>query len=100
HTSWPRDWSSDVCSSDLGAGVLLRGRDGVPETGNGYGSKQTNNGYDNHDFDERESGPVYCVHGIPDFLWFVSLCVAADWRAHRQIGRASCRERVELGWGA
>src|SRR5215510_4640124 len=21
HTRWPRDWSSDVCSSDLGAGV-------------------------------------------------------------------------------
>src|SRR5690625_5806671 len=23
HTSWPRDWSSDVCSSDLGAGHLV-----------------------------------------------------------------------------
>src|SRR5437870_12019304 len=22
HTRWPRDWSSDVCSSDLGAGEL------------------------------------------------------------------------------
>src|SRR5215208_848865 len=27
HTRWPRDWSSDVCSSDLGAFVTyLRGR--------------------------------------------------------------------------
>src|SRR5690625_6797088 len=23
HTSWPRDWSSDVCSSDLGLVVVL-----------------------------------------------------------------------------
>src|SRR5215208_8151540 len=25
HTRWPRDWSSDVCSSDLGAPELGRG---------------------------------------------------------------------------
>src|SRR5439155_708517 len=25
HTSWPRDWSSDVCSSDLGGIVVLGG---------------------------------------------------------------------------
>src|SRR5207253_7475563 len=30
HTSWPRDWSSDVCSSDLkGPGIQLIA-DGVP----------------------------------------------------------------------
>src|SRR5439155_4314473 len=23
HTRWPRDWSSDVCSSDLGRGAFL-----------------------------------------------------------------------------
>src|SRR5207253_8064966 len=23
HTRWPRDWSSDVCSSDLSLGVIL-----------------------------------------------------------------------------
>src|SRR5690625_2097170 len=28
HTSWPRDWSSDVCSSDLGPGLrFVRDRD-------------------------------------------------------------------------
>src|SRR5207253_6468103 len=28
HTSWPRDWSSDVCSSDLAVGPsVARGRD-------------------------------------------------------------------------
>src|SRR5439155_5858291 len=25
HTRWPRDWSSDVCSSDLAAGVFTAG---------------------------------------------------------------------------
>src|SRR5207253_4845299 len=28
HTRWPRDWSSDVCSSDLPPGLFLLGRDG------------------------------------------------------------------------
>src|SRR5437660_8696713 len=27
HTRWPRDWSSDVCSSDLGKIVYLGARD-------------------------------------------------------------------------
>src|SRR5690625_7912149 len=26
HTRWPRDWSSDVCSSDLSPGIGLLGR--------------------------------------------------------------------------
>src|SRR6266508_5137161 len=35
HTSWPRDWSSDVCSSDLG-GDEQRGRQGGnPQPGAG-----------------------------------------------------------------
>src|SRR5437870_12479246 len=35
HTRWPRDWSSDVCSSDLGRRGGARDRDrvaGVPES--------------------------------------------------------------------
>src|SRR5207253_6278897 len=49
HTRWPRDWSSDVCSSDLGHEVLVhellergeepvevhaQGRGGLVEAGN------------------------------------------------------------------
>src|SRR5215208_7866809 len=37
HTRWPRDWSSDVCSSDLGAretDLALVVIDGVPRLGN------------------------------------------------------------------
>src|SRR6266508_5285421 len=35
HTRWPRDWSSDVCSSDLGGEQLveLGGRTGQPGLG-------------------------------------------------------------------
>src|SRR5207253_8186219 len=31
HTRWPRDWSSDVCSSDLGA--RARTASGIPDKG-------------------------------------------------------------------
>src|SRR5690625_3116699 len=30
HTRWPRDWSSDVCSSDLAAPIGLHGEGVVP----------------------------------------------------------------------
>src|SRR5207253_5278149 len=29
HTRWPRDWSSDVCSSDLGTGTATQAGDDV-----------------------------------------------------------------------
>src|SRR5690625_7849249 len=70
HTRWPRDWSSDVCSSDL-VGGLDRSRDDLallptggghqlhPGAGGGQGGQQ---------------GPG----------------------GQGQIGRASCRERVEI----
>src|SRR5690625_7145565 len=56
HTRWPRDWSSDVCSSDLGL------RDGINVV-------------------------------IALTLYGIALLVrsVAD-----EIGRASCRERVEI----
>src|SRR5690625_7438032 len=59
HTRWPRDWSSDVCSSDLSRGLLLAGRDGA-------------------------------AHRGPPALSLVAGSHSAE------IGRASCRERVEI----
>src|SRR5690625_6540041 len=65
HTIWPRDWSSDVCSSDL-------------------------NGQDAFHLDLRTQGPHALVGGTTgagksEFLqaWVLG-----------KIGRASCRERV------
>src|SRR5690625_7610720 len=71
HTRWPRDWSSDVCSSDL-----RRGLPGL--TGRGWGGLG--------------SGIVHAhlhrfpVGGDPD----------RHGRARGEIGRASCRERGGL----
>src|SRR5690625_7930710 len=70
HTRWPRDWSSDVCSSDLdrlddeSREALLYQEDGVAVSAT-----------------DRESLHVL-LEAIDQFL------VA-------KIGRASCRERVE-----
>src|SRR5437870_12374045 len=63
HTIWPRDWSSDVCSSDL---VVA----GSPAT----------------------TPPPAGRTPRPD----ARSCPARAARPTREIGRASCRERVEL----
>src|SRR5690625_6458720 len=75
HTRWPRDWSSDVCSSDL---VLIPAR---------------NSGHDRwirpRKFQLRDN-PAR-PHGR-------SPCPA--YRPKPEIGRASCRERVQISKGA
>src|SRR5437870_6406094 len=88
HTSWPRDWSSDVCSSDLNSerkrlatlhqdvkDLLLRGRSakaqGVWRTARDYFTAARTKAAD-------EPG-------------LEGLCREAD--RCNQIGRASCRER-------
>src|SRR5690625_8024316 len=66
HTRWPRDWSSDVCSSDLNycRGCFQEsGRTGRTGNGRWFGT---------------ETGP-------PFLQWS-----GIEW----EIGRASCRERV------
>src|SRR5439155_18180821 len=69
HTSWPRDWSSDVCSSDL-TGWCRSGSSLFPR----------------YREDPDRHQPVW---------------LALD-RAERdpEIGRASCRERGEVGVSA
>src|SRR5690625_7130727 len=67
HTTWPRDWSSDVCSSDL---VLPGGAPSPVLLGPGGGARR---------------GPVLrLAHaaGPPE-----------DGPTCSEIGRASCRER-------
>src|SRR5437660_2300133 len=73
HTRWPRDWSSDVCSSDLAfkvfAGIVFPHLGAVlkAQVGDVQRSDRTD---------------------------------ARSARAQREIGRASCRERVEISGGA
>src|SRR5439155_6620089 len=76
HTRWPRDWSSDVCSSDLVAvGALMIGA-AVLSFSNGTG-----------------------LWLFLAYLGFVMLSTGRGTTqrlALREIGRASCRERVEI----
>src|SRR3712207_9054567 len=79
HTRYWRDWSSDVCSSDLIVGVFL-GQEGErrppvgPEAGGVVGDRPSQ--------DQRVDA---AEDGDP----------AAPQQRHAEIGRASCRERVQ-----
>src|SRR5690625_7305900 len=72
HTSWPRDWSSDVCSSDL-----IPGRP-IGHLGGSHPTRPTDG--------PSETPARLRAARRPD-------------SCQRQIGRASCREREEVaGW--
>src|SRR5207253_6853587 len=75
HTRWPRDWSSDVCSSDLI--TLLRAPDSVERLFN---------------LPLREGGPPFDV--AVHFAGSEVVIEAEPAQEEQQIGRASCRERV------
>src|SRR5207253_6472746 len=82
HTRWPRDWSSDVCSSDLGGGPRLFRAAGSAGTAPGQ--------------PRWASGRRGCPGARADR----GAAAAAGGNLHRdagrgEIGRASCRERVE-----
>src|SRR2546429_3980903 len=77
HTRCSRDWSSDVCSSDLGTTPRCSPRDRTP----------------------RSIGPVAAdsLRLAPRFVWpsrSAPVSFAADPPTKSEIGRASCRERV------
>src|SRR5207253_3440791 len=95
HTSWPRDWSSDVCSSDLaviGCGKQaakhisgLRRIDGVELV-----------------LADKDPGLARALGAKEGLPWVAEVdavladaSVAAIDICTPKIGRASCRERVE-----
>src|SRR5439155_7443830 len=98
HTRWPRDWSSDVCSSDLE--VLAEHPHFVPslaEAGEDFSGTQLHYSVDTVRYFR------HAYHGDGDRIFFI---IGADafldipvWKEY-EIGRASCRERVcvWLGW--
>src|SRR5690606_40565898 len=75
HTSFSRDWSSDVCSSDLALGVEVDGADDGGEV----------------------AGRLHGLVGrlVPGVVAEQAVAGALEQEAGDQIGRASCRERVE-----
>src|SRR5690625_7917723 len=88
HTRWPRDWSSDVCSSDLilacTAGVMLfSGNQGMEWTGL-YAT-----------WDDAGADPQgMFVDGVAGFAGNIGIpeSTAQVFGALIKIGRASCRE--------
>src|SRR5207253_5511282 len=96
HTRWPRDWSSDVCSSDLGPLALDRCFLSELVYGPLYRSRSRITWDDVLDLTQT----VVAHLGV-----FVHLTATAETTIERlaardgttpKIGRASCRERVEL----
>src|SRR5207253_8597298 len=90
HTRWPRDWSSDVCSSDLGTVVRLGDIADVVL------------GAETYDQEVRFNGQTAVFIGIFTLPTANTLDVMKAVRAAlpeiqaqlpAEIGRASCRER-------
>src|SRR5207253_4444359 len=97
---WPRDWSSDVCSSDLLAPV----REDMPtfvayphiiSDGSITPGQHASFLGKRHDPLLVLQDPNSANFNLPELTLPASLTVE---RLEQQIGRASCRERVE-SWG-
>src|SRR5207253_3912297 len=83
HTRWPRDWSSDVCSSDLYCG---------PAAAACAAAKARNFG--------GSRAPACFSRSAACWHTRMLGCPARFEAAWLEIGRASCRERVEIWGGA
>src|SRR5690606_41123630 len=99
HTRFSRDWSSDVCSSDLGKAMdyaLLRASEVALENDFDWFSV-TNR----ETIVDRERIPDYTEVGIGADYETVQSCGLLTCRTVRrpEIGRASCRERAESEGG-
>src|SRR5690606_40213125 len=95
HTRFSRDWSSDVCSSDLQSlpsprihvqrsphrGTLLK-----------RGIVRSNTSTLISIF------LLYCFIVVLMLLLSAQILEGIEWRQSEQIGRASCRVRVEVAW--
>src|SRR5690606_40022804 len=94
HTIFSRDWSSDVCSSDLPEGYE------IPETAS-YFHYTTNNTVEGTQMHAIPQTTVPLVADMSsdimsremDFTRFALIYAGAQ---KNEIGRASCRERVEV----
>src|SRR5437870_12683195 len=75
HTRWPRDWSSDVCSSDLITGV----------------------GFDLTKIQFRAQDPNQRSSYVEQVSLGPEIAVTDNTVVVAKIGRASCRERV-MDW--
>src|SRR5690606_39684497 len=95
HTRFSRDWSSDVCSSDLTNPINAQNNDPqIPMTTSHYvvagkdAAREANRRWWLGEVDEAEVSAQVAL---------ANLAVAQTWFLKRiaEIGRATCRERVE-----
>src|SRR5207253_4550175 len=96
HTRWPRDWSSDVCSSDLSmADWTLRPRLlSIPGL-----SQITVIGGETKQYQVLLDPQKMLYHNVT-FEEVRTALENANVNSTGEIGRASCRERVESAGGA
>src|SRR5207253_4613786 len=89
HTRWPRDWSSDVCSSDLvrGHGYSLMWQEGKSEERIEWGPGSV--------FVPPEMWFHQHFNGSAEPVFFLAIGWGSDKPKAGEIGRASCRERGE-----
>src|SRR5690625_7504415 len=104
HTRWPRDWSSDVCSSDLRAG-LLRTREFVMK--DAYSFDIDDAGLDaSYERQRKAYQRTFERLGLPTVICQADAGAMGGSRSEEflhptevgedtfvEIGRASCRER-------
>src|SRR5207253_3376343 len=97
HTRWPRDWSSDVCSSDLTGGPA----GGVHVTDPTNASRTLLMDLGTQAWDDE----LLRIFGLPRQM-FAEIRSSSERYAPTapdgpfgEIGRASCRERGERGGG-
>src|SRR5690606_39906332 len=98
HTRFSRDWSSDVCSSDLFEETHTSDpADGVPSDPRNYESSKIR---DNSAF-EASVALDATVEPAEDVVVTGGIKLAHDvfGASTDEIGRASCRERVEISGG-
>src|SRR5207253_3374906 len=96
HTRWPRDWSSDVCSSDL------RGPAGCKSACDAWGMELAGMVKMGEYSDGCICQVMPSTAAAPSGRVGASIPAAAAVYVQMQveIGRASCRERVYGGGGA
>src|SRR5207253_8466159 len=95
HTRWPRDWSSDVCSSDLAASRhphRTRSRVGSPNSGRYEGCSTPPTTLK---LSALGGGGNRTPVPRSRFGSISGRIRRFDLRGAAQIGRASCRERVD-----
>src|SRR5207253_4866125 len=96
HTRWPRDWSSDVCSSDLSERAFIFARR-LGEVPMGVPSPIS----EGSDVCLQIAAAQQTCGQIDDRseLCFQLVLPSALGELDPEIGRASCRERGWITWG-